>query len=109
MIKVKHKLHFTRGDAGKRRIHANPKPQVPVGRIPRIPRLMALAIRYEHLVREGVVRDQSELARLANVGQPRMTQTMRLLSLASDKSLEIDDICNTLRISRSTFHRYVRM
>ena len=26
-----------------------------------------------------------------------------------DKSLEIDDICKTLRISRSTFYRYVRL
>jgi hypothetical protein len=31
------------------------------------------------------------------------------LTRHADKSLEIDDICNTLRISRSTFYRYVRM
>ena len=43
-----------------------------------------LAIRYDRLIREGIVRDQSELARLANVSQPRMTQIMRLLSLAPD-------------------------
>jgi len=29
--------------------------------------------------------------------------------LHADKSLEIDDICKTLRISRSTFYRYVQM
>jgi len=29
--------------------------------------------------------------------------------LHADKSLEIDDICNTLRISRSTYYPYVRM
>ena len=29
--------------------------------------------------------------------------------LHADKSLEIDDICKTLRMSRSTFYRYVRM
>jgi len=28
--------------------------------------------------------------------------------LHTDKTLEIDDICKTLRISRSTFYRYVR-
>ena len=27
----------------------------------------------------------------------------------ADKTLEIDDICKTLRISRSTFYRYVRL
>ena len=30
-------------------------------------------------------------------------------ALEADKSLEIDDICNPLRISRSTFYRYVRL
>ncbi len=29
--------------------------------------------------------------------------------LHANKSLEIDDICRTLRISRSTFYRYVRL
>ena len=29
--------------------------------------------------------------------------------LHADKSLELDDICGTLRISRSTFYRYVRL
>ena len=29
--------------------------------------------------------------------------------LHADKSLEIDDICKTLRLSRSTFYRYVRL
>jgi hypothetical protein len=29
--------------------------------------------------------------------------------LHADKSLEIDDICKTLRISRSTFDRYTRL
>jgi hypothetical protein len=84
MIKVKQKIQFTREAAGKRRANTDPKPDVPAGRIPRISKLMALAIRYDRLIREGVVRDQSELARLANVSQPRMTQIMRLLSLAPD-------------------------
>ena len=30
-------------------------------------------------------------------------------NLHADKCLEIDDICKTLRISRSTFYRYVRL
>ena len=35
---------------------------------------MALAIRFEGMLRNGEVLDQSELARLAHVTQPRMTQ-----------------------------------
>jgi len=46
-------------------------PAVVTGRVPRIARLMALAIHFERLLREGQVRDQSELARLVHVTQPR--------------------------------------
>jgi hypothetical protein len=45
---------------------------------------MALAIRFDQLIQSGEVRDQSELARLAHVTQPRMTQIMNLLHLAPD-------------------------
>ena len=43
---------------------------------------MALAIRYDRLLREGVVADQTELARPAKVTQPRITQIMNLLHLS---------------------------
>ena len=56
----------------------------PVGRTPRVSKLMALAIRFDQLLRDGKVADQSELARLAHVTQPRMTQIMNLLHLAPD-------------------------
>lgn len=36
------------------------------------------------MLREGLVKDQSELARLAQVSQPRMTQMMNLTFLAPD-------------------------
>ena len=61
-----------------------PKPSEPAGRTPRISKLMALAIRFDQLLRESKVADQSELARLAHVTQPRMTQIMNLLHLAPD-------------------------
>jgi len=61
-----------------------PVPQEPAGRIPRVSKLMALAIRFDQLLRDSHVADQSELARLAHVTQPRMTQIMNLLHLAPD-------------------------
>ncbi len=61
-----------------------PAPTAPVGRTPRVSKLMALAIRFDQLLREGKVADQSELARLAHVTQPRMTQIMNLNHLAPD-------------------------
>jgi hypothetical protein len=50
---------------------------------------MALAIRFDDLLRTSKVRDMSELARLAHVTQPRMTQIMNLLHLAPDIQEEL--------------------
>jgi hypothetical protein len=62
-----------------------PKPEEePAERIPRISRLMALAIHYQGLLDSGVVQDASTLARLAGVTQPRMTQILNLNLLAPD-------------------------
>ncbi len=57
---------------------------LPVGRIPRVSRLMALAVRFERLVATGEVRDYAELARLGHVTRARVTQIMNLLGLAPD-------------------------
>ena len=65
----------------------SPSEQAPrgaAGRVPRIARLMALAIRFEELVRSGAVRDYAELARLGQVSRARVTQIMSLLHLAPD-------------------------
>ncbi len=43
---------------------------------------MALAIRLDQLIRDGVVADQAEIARLGHVSRARLTQIMNLLSLA---------------------------
>ena len=37
------------------------------------------------------------------------TKVVLAKKLHADKSLEIDEICKTLRMSRSTFYRYVRL
>lgn len=50
----------------------------------RVPRLMALAIKIDGLVRTGVVRDYAELARLGRVTPARITQVMNLTLLAPD-------------------------
>lgn len=51
---------------------------------PRIARLMALAIRFEGLVRTETVRDYAELARRGRITRARTTQIMKLLNLAPD-------------------------
>lgn len=52
--------------------------------ISRIARLMALAIRFEGLVKDGTVRVYADLARRGHVTRARMTQIMKLLLLAPD-------------------------
>ena len=55
---------------------------VPVKGVPRISRLMALAVRMEGLVREGRVKDYAELARLGGVSRARVSQILNLRNLA---------------------------
>jgi len=52
--------------------------------VPRIARLMALAIRFDRLLRAEEFRDYAELARLGRVTRARITQIMKLLDLAPD-------------------------
>jgi hypothetical protein len=91
MITVTTPLYVRREKAGRKRLSDKPRPAVPVpqGRVPRIARLMALAIRFKALLRDGVVHDQAELARLAGVTQARMTQIMNLNFLAPDIQEEL--------------------
>jgi len=85
MTTVTRQIHFEMKDRRKR-IVDGAAPVVaeaaPEGRVPRVAKLMALAIRFEKLLRDGTVTNQSELAHLAQVTQPRMTQIMNLLHLA---------------------------
>jgi hypothetical protein len=67
----------------------NPRTLVEPGRVPRVSRLMALAIRLDRLLREGVARDYADLARLGGVTRARVTQIMNLLHLAPDIQEEL--------------------
>lgn len=85
-MRVERNLHIQRGPK-KRNVVTKRKPvarTVGEGHTQRISKLMALAIRFDGLLRDGTVKDQSELAALAHVSQPRMTQIMNLLLLAPE-------------------------
>jgi hypothetical protein len=69
------------------RRHFNRKPfrdgaghEVPAGYIPRVARLMALATRCTALVRDGVVVDQSGLARFGQATTAPVAQAISLLN-----------------------------
>lgn len=88
-ITFKTKIHFRRGRAGQKRLSAKPAPSATSGRVPRVAKLMALAIRFDALVRAGEVTDYAELARLGHVTRARITQIMNLLLLAPDIQEEL--------------------
>jgi len=90
MTTVTRRIHFAR-KARRKVIKTGPPPQppAPCGRIPRVSKLMALAIRFDQMLVDGQIASMSELARLARVTQPRMTQIMNLLHLAPDIQEEL--------------------
>lgn len=54
------------------------------GNIPHISRLLALAMRYDKMIRERSIPDFNTLAKLVGVTRPRMTQIMNLVNLSPD-------------------------
>jgi hypothetical protein len=81
-ITIQRKVHF--GGGKRKEIREGRPPEVPAGRIPRVSRLMALAIRLDQLLLDGEVNTYADLAFLGCVTRARVTQVMNLLNLAPD-------------------------
>lgn len=83
-------VHFRSMKRGRKEIREGAaEPQPTLGSVPRVSRLLAMALRMDELCRSGEVADYAELARLALVTRARMTQIMSLLLLAPDIQEEI--------------------
>jgi len=91
MLTAKHKIEFKSGKRTAKKIVEAGQSQVPPpqGRLPRITKMMALAIRLDHLIKSGQITDQAELARVGHVSRARLTQIMDLNLLAPDIQEEI--------------------
>jgi hypothetical protein len=86
-LTVECQVEFRRLAKGRKQLHEAsvvPRPVVPPGRTPRVSRWMALALRFEQLLREGQVSSYAELAQLGHVTRARVTQIMNLIYLAPD-------------------------
>ena len=84
-LTVSARVRFEPRRKGKRCLVRPPETEAtegPCGRLPRITRLMALAIHFDRLIQSGAVTNYAELARLGNVTRARVTQIMNLLMLA---------------------------
>jgi hypothetical protein len=86
-LTIKRTLHFSRQPRGRRRLEPGPAPAAEpqaVGRVPRVTRLMALAIGFEEQVRTGQLARYSQLAALGHVTRARVSQIMNLVNIAPE-------------------------
>jgi hypothetical protein len=81
---VKRRFPVKHGRPHEQQVRPGGHSQAGLGRTLRISRLMALAIRFDQLIRDGVVTDQTELARIGQVSRARLTQVMNLSNLAPE-------------------------
>lgn len=86
----KHSVRQAHDGAGTHEVHkALARVENPLERVPRITRLLALALKFEGLIHQGVMKDYAELARLGQVSRARVTQIMNLLNLSAHIQAEI--------------------
>ena len=98
MITVHKKLSITNASKGRKKLKPKREPaSEPLAKVPRISRLMALAIKYQGMLDRGEVSGITELARLCHVTQPRMSQilNLNLLSPAIQEQLLYLPKCDT--------------
>ena len=88
-LTVERTFHFVRQSRGTKAVVAGIEPPPAPRRVPRVARLMAFAVRFERLIKEGAVTNYSELARLGHVTRARVSQVMYLLYLAPDIQEEL--------------------
>jgi hypothetical protein len=99
-VTIEREIHFhRRGQGSRKELRDGPEPQrlAEPGRVPRVARLMALAIRFDRLLCDGVVASYTELAALGHVTRPRVSQIMNLLQLAPDIQEQILFLPRTVR------------
>ena len=100
-VTVTYKFEVTRGSKGSKRIapattaqqEATPpaplRPVLDQSSIPKLTRLLVLGHHLDRLVRDGVVRDYTQLARLTGLSKARVTQILNLTMLPPDIQLEV--------------------
>lgn len=96
-LTVNRSFHVQTRRNGSKSLADGKSPSKPLGRIPRIARLLALAHRCRDLVRDGVIINQSELAHYGQISTTRMSQIMWLDNLAPDIQDAILDLPRTVQ------------
>ncbi|OPZ86041.1 MAG: hypothetical protein BWY76_01135 [bacterium ADurb.Bin429] len=82
-LRMEFTVHFETHTKGRKTIQQGEKPQ-PVGHVPRVARVLALAHHFDALIEQGAVKDYAEIARLAQMSRARVTQILTLKFLAPE-------------------------
>ncbi len=82
---------------------------IPVGHVPHVTRLLALAHKIDGRIRSGEIRNWAEAARLVGVTRARMTQIAHLLLLAPHIQESILTLSNVTRGPDPITERALRM
>ena len=100
-VTVTYKFEVTRGRKGRKQLAppaapieqdtppASLRPVIDPSSIPKLTRLLVLGHHFERLVRDGVVVDYTQLARLTGLSKARVTQILNLTMLPPDVQLEV--------------------
>jgi hypothetical protein len=83
-VRVEYDVHFKRDRRARKLARQGPPPTTSAEPVPRIARLLALAHKWEGMVRRGEVKDYAEIARLMGLSRARVTQICGMAFLAPD-------------------------
>ena len=110
-LTVTKQIHFSIRSRGRKEVTEGSRPAASrpsVGRVPRLMRLMALAIHLDDLIARGAINDQAEAAAMGHVTRARMTQLLGLMRLAPDVRLAIMQLPHTKAGRDPISERHVR-
>jgi len=82
---IRRAFHVARTDRGAREFRRGEAPRQPTpGQLPRLSRLMALAIHFDRVLATVRFQSQADMARAGRVTRARLTQILNLTGLAPD-------------------------
>jgi hypothetical protein len=85
---IERQVHFRNAGHGRGKLvregPAPEEPALPPGRVPRVTKLIALALHFDDVLQSGAIGSYAELARLGHVTRARVCQIMNLVYLAPD-------------------------
>lgn len=83
-VRREYAVSFSTVQHGRLQIESRNRPSrpQPVGRVPRVARMLALAHHFDRLIAQGAVKDYAEIARLTQLSRARVAQIMTLKFLA---------------------------